>query len=242
LVIAQNSGNQRSILKNLVGWTPDRRQYAVRLTNRWNRFIYRVWSPIYDGLFDRAFAAPGRRQAMRMLDLQPGESVLLAGIGTGADLPLMPDGVQVVGVDLSPEMLAQAAAKQPMVDLDMILVQGDAQALPLAMEQFDAALLNLVLSVVPDGSACLRETLRALRPDGRIVIFDKFLPDAAAPSLLRRLLNMVTTLIGTDITRRVCDIISDGRCTVVRDEPSLMRGAYRVIEVQPDALISTIKG
>jgi phosphatidylethanolamine/phosphatidyl-N-methylethanolamine N-methyltransferase len=206
----------------------------VRLTNRWNRVIYRFWSPVYDGLFDRVFAAPGRRQAMRMLDLQPGESVLLAGIGTGADLPLMPDGVKVVGVDLSPEMLARATAKQPVVDLDVILIQGDAQALPLAAEQFDAALLNLVLSVVHDGSACLHETLRTVRPDGRIVIFDKFLPDDAPLSLRRRLLNMVTTLIGTDITRRLCDITRESHCVIVYNEPSLLRGAYRVLMVQPD--------
>jgi hypothetical protein len=44
----------------------------VKLTNRWNRFVYRVWSPIYDGLFDHFFAAPGRRQAMQVLDLQAG--------------------------------------------------------------------------------------------------------------------------------------------------------------------------
>jgi hypothetical protein len=69
----------------------------VKLTNRWNRFVYRLWSPIYDGLFDRFFAAPGRQRAMQVLDLQPGECALLLGAGTGADLPLLPPGVQVMG-------------------------------------------------------------------------------------------------------------------------------------------------
>jgi phosphatidylethanolamine/phosphatidyl-N-methylethanolamine N-methyltransferase len=157
----------------------------LRLTNRRDRFIYRLWSPIYDGLFDRFFYPPGRRQAMQILDLHPGERVLLAGVGTGADLPLLPKGVRAVGVDLSPDMLARARAKLPLADRDVILVQGDAQALPLAAEQFDAALLNLVLSVVPDGAACLRETRRTLRPNGRAVVFDKFLPDDAR-LILRR--------------------------------------------------------
>ena len=76
----------------------------MKLSNRWNRFIYRLWSPIYDGLFDRFFAAPGRRRAMAALDLKPGEHVLLVGIGTGADLPLLPEGAQAIGIDFSPDM------------------------------------------------------------------------------------------------------------------------------------------
>jgi phosphatidylethanolamine/phosphatidyl-N-methylethanolamine N-methyltransferase len=205
----------------------------LRLTNRWNRFIYRLWSPIYDGLFDRLFAAPGRRQAVQKLDLHPGERVLLVGIGTGADLPLLPNGVQAVGIDLSPDMLTRAAAKLPLAERDVMLMQGDAQVLPLPTGQFDAALLNLVLSVVPDAAACLRETRRVLRSYGRAVVFDKFLPDDAELGLARWLLNLVTTLIGTDITRRFGDIDRDSHWVVVRDEPSLLRGAYRVILVQP---------
>ena len=204
----------------------------MRLTNRWNRFVYRLWSPIYDGLFDRFFAAPGRRRAMQLLALRPGERVLLVGVGTGADLPLLPAGVCAVGLDLSPDMLARAQAKLPLVGRDVTLVQGDAQALPPGMEGFDAAVLHLVLSVVPDGTACLQETLRALRPGGRAVIFDKFAPDGGRLTLGRRLVNLVTTLAGTDITRRFGDMAAQSDCVKVHDEPSLLRGAYRVILIQ----------
>lgn len=201
----------------------------MKLTNRWNRFVYRLWSPIYDGLFDRLFAAPGRRRAMQILALRPGERVLLVGVGTGADLPLLPAGVCAVGLDLSPDMLARAQAKLPLMGRDVTLVQGDAQALPPGMEGFDAAVLHLVLSVVPDGTACLQETLRALRPGGRAVIFDKFAPDGGRLTLGRRLVNLVTTLAGTDVTRRFGDMAAQSDCVKVHDEPSLLRGAYRVI-------------
>jgi hypothetical protein len=63
------------------------------LTNRWNRFIYGLWAPFYDRAFARLFAV-GRRQAMAALAPQPDERLLLAGIGTGADLPLLPAGVR----------------------------------------------------------------------------------------------------------------------------------------------------
>ena len=207
----------------------------MKLTNRWNRFVYRLWSPIYDGMFDRFFAAPGRRRAMEVLALRPGERVLLVGVGTGADLPLLPVGVRAVGLDLSPDMLARAQAKLPLAGRDVTLIQGDAQALPPDLEGFDAAVLHLVLSVVPDGTACLQETLRALRPGGRAVIFDKFAPDGGKLTVRRRLVNLVTTLAGTDVTRRLGDMAPASRLIKVHDEPSLLRGAYRVILIQKPA-------
>jgi hypothetical protein len=63
----------------------------MKMTNRWNRFIYRLWAPIYDSTVNRIFR-PGRKRAMELLDLKPGERVLLVGVGTGADLPLIPAG------------------------------------------------------------------------------------------------------------------------------------------------------
>lgn len=208
----------------------------MKLTNRRNRRIYRLWSPIYDGLFDRFFAAPGRRQALQVLDLRPGERVLLAGVGTGADLPLLPAGVRAIGLDLSPDMLARAQAKLPLTGCDVTLLQADAQALPLRTGGFDAVVLHLVLSVVPDGATCLREALRALRPGGRAVILDKFAPEGGRLSLGRRLINLVTTLAGTDVTRRFGDIAAGSRCTRVHDEPSLLRGAYRIILIEKQAI------
>lgn len=204
----------------------------MKLTNHWNHFVYRLWAPVYDSLFDRCFASPGRRQAMQMLNFQPGECVILVGVGTGADLPLLPKGIQALGVDLSPEMLAQAKAKLSLRERNVNLIQGDAQFLPLAADQFDAALLNLVLSVVPDSAGCFSEALRSLRPDARAVIFDKFLPDEGRLNIWRKLFNLITMLFGTDITRRFGDLAAGNRCVKIRDKPSLLRGAYRIILVR----------
>jgi ubiquinone/menaquinone biosynthesis C-methylase UbiE len=203
------------------------------LTNRWNQFIYHLWAPVYDQAFTRLFAA-GRRQAMAALAPRPGERLLLAGIGTGADLPLLPAGVRVVGVDISPAMLARGRARQERANADVLLLQADAQALPLRDGVCDAALLNLIVSVVPDGGACLSETVRALRPSGRIVIFDKFLPDDARLGIIRRLLNAGARWFGTDINRRLSDILAENRWVVERNLPSLARGMYRVVVVRPD--------
>jgi phosphatidylethanolamine/phosphatidyl-N-methylethanolamine N-methyltransferase len=202
----------------------------MKMSNRWNQLIYRLWAPVYDSTVNRFFQA-GRQRAMDVLDLQPGESLLIVGAGTGADLPLLPEAAKGIGLDLNSEMLKKAKQKLPHCQAKIQLIQGDAQALCLMDNQFDAALLNLILSVVPDGTSCLSESLRALKPGGRVVIFDKFQPDDQKLALIRRLVNFFSTLLGTDITRKFGGISHGLPCILISDEPSLAGGLYRVIKI-----------
>lgn len=200
----------------------------MKMTNRWNQFIYRLWAPIYDSTVNRIFMQ-GRRRAMQLLDLRGEERVLIPGIGTGADLPLLPAGVEVIGIDLSPAMLAKARLKLDRCPAAVKLIEGDAQALLVEPVSFDAVILNLILSVIPDGNACLQSALCALKPNGRLVIFDKFLPDKESVSIGRRFMNLFSTLFGTDINRRLSDLMKGCPCVVTHDEPSILGGMYRVI-------------
>ena len=112
-------------------------------SNRWNLIVYRAWAPLYDRLLERIFR-PGREAAAHALALRSGERVLLVGVGTGLDLLLLPPGVTGLGVDLSPAMLVHARRRAPTaIDLRC----GDAAELDVATGSFDAAVLNLVLSV-----------------------------------------------------------------------------------------------
>lgn len=200
----------------------------MQMTNDWNRIIYRLWAPIYDQSVNQIFM-PGRRRALELLGLRPGERVLIVGVGTGADLPLLAPGTQAVGIDLSPEMLNKARQKLADCPAGVTLFQADAQS-PLTRDSsFDAAILNLILSVIPDANACLRTTLRALKPGGRIVVFDKFLPEGRHVSPFRKLLNTFSKVLGTDINRRLSDIMKGCPCTVLSNEASILDGMYRVI-------------
>jgi len=198
------------------------------MTNRWNQFIYRLWAPIYDSTVNHLFM-PGRKRALELLKLQRGEKVLLVGVGTGADLPLLSDGVDATGIDLSPDMLARSRLKLDRCPASVKLIHGDAQTLLVDEASFDAVILNLILSVIPDGNACMNTALRALKPNGRVVIFDKFLPEGRSVPLLRQFINLFSTLLGTDINRRLGDLLKGCPCEIIRDEPSIGGGMYRVV-------------
>ena len=202
----------------------------MKMTNRWNQFIYRLWAPVYDSTVEHFFK-PGRQRALEVLALQPGENVLIVGVGTGADLPLLPEGVKAIGIDISTEMLNKARQKLAYCRADIQLIQRDAQEPGFPENHFDAAILNLILSVVPDGTACLRETLKAVKPGGRVIIFDKFQPERQKTSFTRKLVNVFSTFFGTDITRQFGEISKGLPCIVIGNEPSLAGGVYRVIEI-----------
>jgi ubiquinone/menaquinone biosynthesis C-methylase UbiE len=126
-------------------------------------------------------------------------------------------------------MLAKARLKRTRNLLAVELIQGDAQTLLVDEALFDAVILNLILSVIPDGNACLQSALRALKPKGRAVIFDKFLPEGRSISLLRKFINLFSTLLGTDINRRLSGLMKDCPCIITHDEPSIGGGMYRVV-------------
>src|SRR5262245_64392297 len=77
----------------------------------------------------------------------------------------------VVGVDRSAQMLA-AARKRSAGHENISFREGEATALPVDEESFDAALCVQVLEYVPDVVGALTEMHRALRPGGRVVVWD----------------------------------------------------------------------
>ncbi len=195
---------------------------------RWNRLRYTLWSPGYDLLVRRLDGL--RQRSIDGLRLEAGERLLIVGAGTGLDLPLLPAGLSVLATDLTPAMLARARPRAgPGVELQVM----DAQRLELPDAGFDAALLHLVLAIVPDPAACLREAARVVRPGGRIAVFDKFVAEGKRPSLLRRLANLVVEPLATDLTRRLGDILRQSRARVrIEDDASVWGGFFRIVRLR----------
>jgi len=195
------------------------------LKNQSNLIKYRILAPLYDHLMGRRSFRAARQRALTLLEIDPGDRVLFVGVGTGEDLAFLPPATIAVGIDLSEEMLAVARVKAPRVELRLM----NAERLEYPDASFDKVVLNLVLSVVENPEQALAEALRVLKPDGRVVVFDKFLPAGGKLPLTRRALNVVTSWLGTDINRRFDDISQGLPLETVSDEPSLFGGSYRIL-------------
>ncbi len=199
-------------------------------SNRWRRWTYDLWAPGYD-LVGRLFAV-ARKRAIGKLGLRPGSRLLVTGAGTGLDLPWIPPGVSIVAGDISPRMLCRLRRRALRLGLDVGSPVLDAQALPFPDGSFDAALLHLILAVVPDPRRCAREVARVLRPGGRATIIDKFVADGAPPPLVLRLLNPLATLVASELTRSLGPILEGSGLRIVEEERRGRGGYWRIVLVE----------
>lgn len=193
-------------------------------TNGWNRIRYTLWAPLYDWIVGTARLPALRQRSLELLQPLPGEEMLIVGAGTGADLPYLPPAVRVTAVDLTPAMVERLQRRATELGRRVDARVMDGQALDLPSDRFDAVVLHLIVAVIPDPVACLREVERVLRPGGRAVVMDKFVPDDESPSLGRRLGNLVTNLLFSDITRRLGPLVAQTGLVVEREEATTVAG------------------
>ncbi|HWI14409.1 MAG TPA: methyltransferase domain-containing protein [Burkholderiales bacterium] len=193
------------------------------------RHSYRLLAPFYDWvagpLFERA-----RRASIDRLPADRPLRVLIDGAGTGLDLRHLPALHAYIGLDITRAMLQRAVHRGRSLDIEW--VEGDSECLPFHDAAFDYVLLHLILAVVPDGAQALREAARVVKPGGRLLILDKFLPRGQrAP--LRRLLSPIAARIATRTDVVLEDLLDavDGM-EITEDRPALAGGWFRYVTLQ----------
>jgi ubiquinone/menaquinone biosynthesis C-methylase UbiE len=139
------------------------------------------WAARYDALVwlltlgrERSF----RERLIAPAKLEPGESVLDVGCGTGTLAVVAKRQVgargSVHGIDPSGEMIERARKKAARAGAEVAYRTGYVQALPYADASFDAVLSTLMMHHLPRAARqdAVREMRRALKPGGRALIVD----------------------------------------------------------------------
>ncbi|NOU05129.1 MAG: class I SAM-dependent methyltransferase [Hyphomicrobiaceae bacterium] len=138
------------------------------------KVAYRRWAPVYDHTFGKV-AAEGRRHAVEMINQSTGR-VLEVGVGTGLSLPDYKRSLEIVGIDLSTEMLEKARERVAEEGLSNVtgLHEMDAGELKFANESFDTVVAMYVMTVVPDPEKVMKELARVCKTGGEVMIVNHF--------------------------------------------------------------------
>ena len=136
--------------------------------------VRRIWdklAPRYDKdikFFERVLFSGGRSWACS----QASGVVLEIAVGTGRNLEYYPPGIQLIGIDLSPRMIAIAQQRALALGRQADLRLGDAQTLEIPDESVDTVISTLSLCSIPDDRKAVSEVKRVLRPGGRFILME----------------------------------------------------------------------
>lgn len=156
--------------------------------------------------------------------LRPGETVLDLGSGAGFDCFLAARAVgpsgQVIGVDMTPEMLRKArenAAQSAVSNVEFRL--GEIEHLPVADQSIDVIISNCVINLSPEKCQVFREAWRVLKPGGRLAISDVVATAAFPEAMLQ------------DLALRSCCV--SGASPIDEVEAMLQAAGFVNIRLQP---------
>ncbi len=157
---------------------------------------YRRWAPVYDLTFGR-ITQGGRILAANHVNAQGGV-VLEVGIGTGLALDYYAPNVRITGIDLSAEMLREAANRARRKGLKNLagLYQMDAREIAFPDAAFDHVAAMHIMSVVPEPERVLDEMARVCRPGGSVMIANHFAGRAEGWTWAERLAAPLADFLG----------------------------------------------
>ena len=172
---------------------------------------YDIMAPIYDKAI-RSLYLPYRQKLIQSIQLQPGQTVLDLGCGSGLNFELIIDAIgpqgTLIGVDFSAKMLMRA---QQTIDKDcwknVFLLQQDATKLNIKELnihsgnniRIDRIVCTLGLSVFPDWQLVFEKSFNLLEPNGKFGIMDLYNNKRTFQT------RMVNFLADSDISRKVCE-------------------------------------
>jgi ubiquinone/menaquinone biosynthesis C-methylase UbiE len=155
------------------------------------------------GFYDLLAWGPERRWAPRKRELfaHMRGRVLFAAVGTGQDIPCFPPGRDIVGIDISPRMLAKAKRRAAQYAGSLELRVMDIHALDFPDHSFDQVVTSCTFCSVPDPVAGLVALRRVLKPGGELYMFEHTGSHVFPFSLMLNVMTPLWKPIGPEMNR-----------------------------------------
>ena len=136
---------------------------------------------------------------------------------------------QVIGVDMTPEMVSTARKNGIKMNLENVEFRlGEIENIPVGDNQADIIISNCVVNLSPDKLAVYRDAYRILKPGGRIAISD-ILTTAPLPEEIKKDLELLTACIG-------------GAQTLAETKQILKKAGFKDITIKPQKISREILG
>jgi phosphatidylethanolamine/phosphatidyl-N-methylethanolamine N-methyltransferase len=199
---------------------------------------YRLFAGPYDLVFGPIFH-PGRKDAVRIANDRPRQRILEVGVGTGLSLPYFRPDSEVIGIDVSAEMLARARSRVARRRLGHVtsLVEMDAENLTFDNDSFDSVLALYVASVVPDPARFAAEMRRVCRPGGTIVVVNHFASELGLMRWVEQKLAPLAGKIGFHSDFSFQGFIADSQLSVRERRPSNLFGYWTLLRCVNDKAV-----
>jgi ubiquinone/menaquinone biosynthesis C-methylase UbiE len=144
--------------------------------NRRQQIGYDLTSPLYDLLYRFNIAKKWLAEIAEIMEVTSGEYILETSVGTGQQIHnIERNGVHAhfFGNDISYGMLRRCQKNLRRWDIDMGLVQGNAEALPFQSELFDVVFHVGGFNFFNDKLAAIKEMIRVAKPGAKLYIGDE---------------------------------------------------------------------
>jgi ubiquinone/menaquinone biosynthesis C-methylase UbiE len=145
--------------------------------------------------------------------------VIEVGAGHGLNFPYYPASVsEVLAVEPEPYLRSLAEGARRSAPVPVEVLDGYAERLPAADDEFDVVVASLVLCSVADEAAALREIARVLRPGGQLRFYEHVVSRRPGAARVQRALD--ATIYPT----------LAGGCHAARDTGRAIRSAGLIVE------------
>ena len=193
---------------------------------------YTLLAPIYDSIVSNESIESCRIKSLSRITDSKNKKILIDGIGSGLDIPFLPEGADYIGTDITPAMLERAKIRAKNYPVNISFRVCDSQALPFEDNSFDIIVMHLILAVVPQPNLALQEASRVLKPGGHIYLFDKFIKPGQL-AIIRRFLDIFLRHIATRTNVVFENVLKTcPQLSIIHDEPVLAKGWFRLIELR----------